>query len=130
MAGGIVSHPAVRDRVPDADDWGIVSRVIGGGGFLIVDQLRPAFSTVTALPQSVVAATALVATAARRGAFFYNNASSRVFIKLGAGVSATSFTTSFTRNGFYEVQWPTYTGIITAVWATPGGGDLQITELS
>lgn len=29
MSGGIVSGAAVRDRTPDADDWGLVVRPIG-----------------------------------------------------------------------------------------------------
>ena len=129
MAGGIVTHPAVRDRIPDADDWGIVSRVIGGGGFLISDQVRPAFSAVTAVARTIVPFTALVASAARRGLFFHNNSNGILFVKLGAGVvSGTSFPTRITRQGFYEVQWPNYIGIVTAVWSTAGAGDVQITE--
>ncbi len=73
--------------------------------------------------------TALVASGARRNLFFHNNSNGICFIKLGAGVIAgTSFTTRLSRQGFYEVQWPNYTGIVTAVWSTPGAGDLQITE--
>ncbi len=130
MAGGIVSHPAVRNRVPDADDWGIVSRVIGGGGFVIVDQIRPSISTVTGVPRSAVTVTLLAANALRRGAFFYNNSPGRMFIKLGAGALTSSFTVSMTRGGFYEVQWPTYTGIITGIWTAGGAGDVQVTELT
>lgn len=129
MAGGIVSHPAVRDRVPDVDDWGIVSRTIGGGGFVIADQVRPPFSAVTAVARTVIPFTILVASAARFQAFIHNNSNGILFVKLGAGVIAgTSFTTRITRQGFYEVEWPTYSGIITGVWSTAGAGDVQITE--
>jgi len=72
--------------------------------------------------------TVLVASAARRGAFIHNNSNGILFIKLAAGALTTSFTTRITRQGFYEIQWPNYTGIITGVWSTAGAGDAQITE--
>ena len=73
MPGGIVSQPATRDRVPDIDDWGIVSRVIGGGGFVIADQIRPANAVVTTVPQNAATVTLMANNVNRRGAFFWNS---------------------------------------------------------
>jgi hypothetical protein len=130
MAGGIVSHPAVRDRIPDFDDWGIVARTIGGGGFVIADQIRPTIATRTVVPQGVVSVTFLVASANRRGTNFYNDASSPLYIALGAGASLASYTVKIMPAGFYEVAWPTYTGIITGLWGAAGAGTCQVTELT
>ena len=45
MSGGILSQPASRNASPDPDDWGVVSRVIGGPVIVIifgtVDQGNP-----------------------------------------------------------------------------------------
>ena len=36
MAGGILSQPASRNVSPDPDDWGVVSRVIGGPVIVLI----------------------------------------------------------------------------------------------
>jgi len=64
----------------------------------------------------------------RRGLFIQNNSQGILFIKLGVGVLSTSFTVRINRQGFYEAQWPNFTGIVTGVWSTAGAGDAQITE--
>lgn len=112
------------------DDWGVVSRVIGGGGFFVVDQVRPPTATRTSVPQSAIAVVLLANNINRRGAFFFNDSPQPLYIALGAGASLASFTTKIFRNGFYEVQWPAYTGIITGIWGGAGGGTCQITELT
>lgn len=130
MPGGIVSHPAVRDRIPDFDDWGIVARVIGGGGFIITDQIRPSIATRTAIPQGVAAVVFMAANVNRRGASFFNDSSAFLYIAHGAGATLASYTVRISPKGFWEVEWPTYTGIITGLWGAAGGGTCQVTELT
>lgn len=133
MAGGRVTHPAVRNDPPDADDWGTVVRPIGGGVGppIIVAQVQPTTATHTIVAASAVTVVALAANAARLGVTFFNNSASRViYLRLGLGASSAAFTVRLMPRGFYEVAWPTYTGVVTAVWGGGAGGDLQVTELT
>ena len=130
MPGGIVSHPAVRDRVPDIDDWGIVARVIGGGGFVIADQIRPFLAVRTTVPQSAVSVTLLANNVNRRGGYFFNDANRPLYLALGAGASLASYTVKIMPNGFYEIPWAPYTGIVTGIWAGAGAGSCQVTEVT
>lgn len=130
MSGGVVSHPSVRDRIPDVDDWGIVSRVIGGGGFVIADQIRPSVSVVTAIARTTVTTTFATPAAGRLGINVYNNSNGFLYVKLGTGATTASFTVRLGRQSFYEVQWPNYTGTVTGVWGSAGAGTALVTELS
>jgi hypothetical protein len=130
VPGGIVSQPATRDRVPDIDDWGIVARVIGGGGFVIADQIRPANAVVTTVPQNAATVTLLANNVNRRGGFFWNSSMQPLYLKLGAGATLASFTVKLNWQAFYEIEWAPYTGIVTGIWSGAGGGFCQCTELT
>jgi hypothetical protein len=130
MPGGIVSHPAVRDRVPDIDDWGIVSRVIGGGGFVIADQIRPFLAVRTTVPQSVISVTLLANNVNRRGGYFYNAGTAPLYLALGAGATLASYTVKVMPHGFYEIPWAPYTGVVTGIWGAAGAGTCQVTEVT
>ncbi len=132
MAGGRVTHASVRNDPPDADDWGLITRPIGGGPGppIIVSQVQPAIGVQTVVPASAVTVTLLAANAGRLGATFYNNSPSRlIFLRLGAGASLATFTVRMMPRSFYEVEWPTYTGIVTGIWNV-ASGDCQVTELT
>ena len=130
---GPITGPAVRNDPPDPDDWALVVRVIGGIiviGPVLVDQIRPAISTVTTVAVAAVATTLLVANVARQGAAIYNDDNARLFVKLGVGATTGNFTVRLDGRGFYELSFPCYTGIITAIRAAGPAGSVQVTELT
>ena len=131
MAGGQVTAPCTRDDPPDLDDFGLCVRIVGGiGPIVIVSQVQPTIGVQTVVPASAVTVTLLAANGARLGASFYNNSPSRfIFLRLGAGASTAVFTVRMAPRSFYEVEWPTYTGIVTGVWNI-ATGDCQVTELT
>jgi hypothetical protein len=127
-----VTHPAVRNDPPVADDWGMVVRpILGGIPIIVVSQAQPSIATHSVVAASVVTVTALVANAARLGAAFHNNSAARViYLRLGAGAALGAYTVRLGPRAFYEIPWPTYTGIVTVIWGPGAGGDLQVTELT
>lgn len=92
-------------------------------------QAKAGTSTVTNVTGAVVDTLVLAANSARLGATLYNNASKKMYLKLGTGPSATSFTLIIQRDGYYEVPFG-YTGVLRAVWDAGVSGDVLVTELT
>lgn len=80
-------------------------------------------ATVSTVTTTSTASIVLPANPNRRGASFFS-VSGTILIKLGTGASATSFTARIVTNSMYELPYPTYTGVITAI----GVGTLNVTE--
>lgn len=101
-----------------------------------IPPVQAADATVQSLTASVVPQTALAANGNRRGASFENDADKVCYLKLGIGVSTTSFTKKLDPKnangvgGHYEMQLPIFTGAIEAIWDTAPTGALHITELT
>ena len=129
---GLIPGAATRDTPPDADDFGLVVRPIFG--FIppiIVVVTPPTIGTTTIIPASVVPAVYLAANAARLGAIIENNSTGRfLFVKLGAGVTAASYTVRLGPHSYFEVPFPVYTGVIEGVWTAGAGGTALVTELT
>jgi hypothetical protein len=86
-------------------------------------------AAVTAIPASTSAVTAAAANTGRRGLIFYNDSADTVYLKFGSGVSSSSFSVKMAPEFTYEMQTPTYNGLITAVWSgTTGNG--RVTEIA
>ena len=137
MAGGRITGPRTRDDPPVLDDWGMVTRPIITGpvpviiiGPVVVVISQPSVSVVTTVAVAAVATTLLAANAARLGAMIYNDANTRLFVKLGAGASTANFTVRLDGQGYFELPFPVYTGIITAVRAAGPAASVQVTELT
>ena len=96
---------------------------------VIVNQNKPANSSVTSVAASATAVTLLAANTNRLVASFFNDSTSTLFLKLGSGASSTSYTTQVLTNGYFELVYPAYTGIITGIW-TVATGNARITELT
>lgn len=86
-------------------------------------QAQPANATVYTRTTTTSATTVLDANANRKGATFFS-VSGTILIKLGTGASSTSFTARLVTNGYYELPYPAYTGVVTAI----GAGTLNVTE--
>jgi len=92
-------------------------------------ELRPASSSVTSVASSAVNQLLLALNTSRKGATFYNDSTSILFLKLGTTASSSSYTTQVGASGYYEVPFPCYTGQIDGIWAS-ANGNLRITELT
>jgi hypothetical protein len=86
---------------------------------------------VTRVAASVTNVTLLAANTARRAAYYYNDSTAVLYLKLGATASATSHTVQIPGGGFYEL--PTslyvYVGIVDGLWASATGA-VCVTEVS
>ena len=128
---GPITGPAVRNTAPDADDWALVTRpIIGALPPIIVIITQPTASTVTTVAVGAVSTTLLVANAARLGCMIFNDAASKLYVKLGAGASTANYTVRLDGFGYFELPFPVYTGIITAVRAAGPAASVQVTELT
>jgi len=125
---GPITEPAVRNTPPDPDDWALVTRPIIGPIFVVITQ--PSVSVVTTVAVAAVVTTLLVANAARLGAMIFNDAGTRLFVKLGAGATTANFTVRLDGFSYFELPFPVYTGIITAIRAAGPAGSAQVTELT
>lgn len=92
-----------------------------------ITETRPASATLANVASSASNVTLLVSNSARRMATFFNDSTSVVFIKFGATASATSYTVQVQASGYYEMPFPTYTGIIDGIWST-ANGNMRVTE--
>lgn len=84
-------------------------------------------AVVTSVPAAVATTTLSLSDPTRRGLAIYNNSSSEMFIKLGAGATSTSFTFRAGTNSYFEVPF-NYTGLVTGFWTTANGAAL-VTEV-
>ncbi len=139
---GAVAGPAVLNVPPDADEWGLVVRLIGGvivvGPIIvdqgttpwIVDQERPAISVVSTVAVDALPVLLLASNPARQGAMIWNDSNQRLYVKLGLGASTGNFTVRLDGQSYYELPFPAYTGDITAVRAAGPASPVQATELT
>ena len=67
--------------------------------------------------------------AGRLGATIYNDSNARMFLKLGAVASTTSFLIRLGSQDYFEVPF-NYTGIIEAIWDPVASGFARVTEFS
>lgn len=94
-----------------------------------IPRLQSESATVTAVSASITVVDLLAAQSTRRSASIFNNATTRLYLKLGTGASLTSFSAYLEPGGYYEI--PTaYTGVITGIWAAADAtGKAMVTEM-
>lgn len=90
----------------------------------------PTCATATRTSPTVtnVVSTVLASNASRKGATFFNDSSSNVFLALGTAATTSDFTARLQANDYYEVPFG-YTGAITAIKSS-GSTSLRVTELT
>lgn len=94
------------------------------------DETKPAASTVSNLPNAITNFTILAPNTNRKHASVYNDdTTANLYLKLGVGASATSFTAIVNPGALYELPYPVYTGQIDGL-SSAATGNLRITELS
>lgn len=70
----------------------------------------------------------LPANETRRGAYFYNNSPSLMFVGFASGISSSNFTFALPPSGAYELPLNYYNGNIYGIWESATGQAL-VTEL-
>ena len=122
-------------RSTNWDDGLQVGRVVSGGtGYekfaVFTGPGGAGTATLSAVADSASSATLLASNTSRLGATIENDSSARLYVKLGATASTTSYSVSLDQYGYYEVPFG-YTGRIDGIWASdPGDGGARITELT
>lgn len=78
-------------------------------------------------PSSILADTTsktlLLANTDRKGATIFNNSTGRLYVKMGATASTTTFSVLLESGGYYEVPFG-YTGAISGIWSNTNGNAL------
>lgn len=97
---------------------------------LPVAQQTAASSAITSVVGSITSVTVLAANTSRKGAYFFNESTSILYLAFASTASTTAYTVQVASNGYFEMPYkPLYTGLITGIWAT-ASGNVRITELS
>lgn len=94
-------------------------------GTVSVTAAISAIATVTSVPVSTTVATLSASNPAKTKVIVYNEAGT-LFVKFGAGATATSYTYRLTANTVLEITG--YTGIVTAIKQT-GSTDALVTQV-
>lgn len=88
-----------------------------------------ATAAITSVAGSATDVTLLASNTNRKGATFYNDSTSILYLSLGTtAASATSYTIQLAANGYYELPFA-WTGAVHGIWAS-ATGNARITELS
>ena len=86
-------------------------------------------ATLANVSSSATNVTLLAANTARKGAYFYNDSTQILYLKLGATATTSSYTVEMGPEDFYELPNPIYVGIIDGIWASANGA-LRVTEIT
>lgn len=138
------------NRDPRPDEIGLIVRPIFSGtdpGVLTVQlssgsnlsignisgsfsQPQPGVGTLVSIGSDVVPVVVASGNTGRLGLTVFNDSSGPVCLRLGLGVTSTMFTVRLSAQDFYELPFPTYTGVVTGVWPVSGTGNILVTELT
>lgn len=119
----------------DGDETGLFVDALGRifvapAGAIDVTGLTPGRSTVNDTASST---TILAANTARKGATFWNNSSSILYLKMGATATTSDADVPIPSQGFYvleEFNGQVYKGIIDGIWSSDSTGNVRINELT
>lgn len=88
-----------------------------------LDYVRPVLSETADARQVASSATVVDLSPADLGHIrrtVYNASTQVLYLKLGSGASASSYTVAIAASGYYEVP-PEYVGVITGLWGSANG---------
>jgi hypothetical protein len=103
---------------------------IGNASLASIDaKLSASVGTITPVNRSGSSVPLLAANANRKGLILYNNSGAYAYVAFAATASETAFSVRIAPNSGYESS-QTYRGPVSAVWASAGSGQMQVTELT
>lgn len=107
---------------------------INASGELLVRIAAPSTGTISSVADSATSVTVLASNASRKGAVFFNDSSSVLYLALSnTTASTTVYTVQVPAFGYYElpiVQGGVYTGICVGIWSSDSTGSVRVTELT
>lgn len=98
----------------------------GGGGGSSYGTPTASTSETTTSTASTTSKELMPVNKNRIGGTVYNNSTANLYLKLGTGASATSFTVKLLQDDYYELP-ANYGGVVHGAWAT-NTGNAQVTE--
>lgn len=114
-------------------EYCLKTKIINSSGEPIpvaVTTLPSGTATASTLLRAATSTLVLAVNLNRLGATIFNNSSGYCFIKFGATATTAAFTFRMSGLSLYVMDEPIYTGTISAIWASAGTGNLQITEFT
>jgi hypothetical protein len=114
-----VGQKAMADSIP---------MVLASDQTSINTKLNSSTGTVTQVASSATSVTLLASNVARRGATIYNDSIKKLYVKLGATASLTSYTKQLDMDECWEIPFG-YTGVIDGLWVL-ANGNAYVTELT
>lgn len=88
----------------------------------------------TSVNDTASSTTLLALNTARKGATFFNDSSSVLYLKLGATASSSSYTVQIAAGGYFELpsynDGQVYKGVIDGIWSADSTGSVKICELT
>lgn len=95
-------------------------------------EVSPTVSASAATTANVASAATTVtlqaANTSRLGLTIHNDSTQTLYVKLGSGATATSYTVEMAAGAYFEMPYG-YTGIVTGIWAS-ANGSARMTELT
>lgn len=92
------------------------------------DQTRPANAAITTVAVSAVSAVLLALNAARRQVVVQNTSNQTIYIAFAATATTAAFTILIGKNGYWESQMNSYTGVMSVI--ASGAGNVVVTEVT
>lgn len=123
IAGGTGTRGATTTRVTIATDDEIVTR-----------SAPPSTGTISSVNDAATSTTILASNSSRKGATFYNDSTSVLYLALSNTTASTSvYSVQIPASGYYELpvsQGGVYTGIVVGIWSADASGAVRVTELT
>ena len=99
-----------------------------------VTSMWPRFTaaTVTSANSSATSATLLAANTNRLGVIIHNTDANALYVKYGATATTAlaGYTVKIPADGYWEMPYPIYAGVLDGIWAADGSGGAAITEMA
>mgnify|MGYP000399455837 CR=1 FL=1 len=138
------------NRPPRSDEIGLIVRPIFSGsdpGVLTVQfasgafnlgAISGSFSTpqpntgdLQAIPNSTSAVIIASGNLTRMGLTIFNESTGTLYLRCGTGAATNMFTVKLSAQDFWELQPPTYTGVVTGLWnVSDPAGNALVTEFT
>lgn len=94
--------------------------------------LGPTTGTAASVNDGAASVTVLALNTSRRGATFYNDSTSTLYLLIATGTaSATNYSVQMGPGAYFELPtWPrgVYTGDIKGIWSSDASGAVRVTE--
>ena len=98
-----------------------LSTVSVGTVFATTQTAMANVSSVTSISASVTALTLFATTTPRQGACIWNESSSRLYVKLGQGVTTTLYSFKVAPYGYWEMAPRGFAGAVSGMWEVATG---------